>query len=166
MGLPNHIATILKMEDSDFCKVITGSKQTEQRAVKQGANVNFRSAPFSDQLTWKSKQHSGESNSATNKQSERSTNQNQASTSGGNQNQMKLSEAEYAYKKRNGLCYKCPEKWSKTHICRNKELQLLLVLEERIEDKQEEVFHDSHEDINEVVAEIMELSLYSFLGWS
>lgn len=28
------------------------------------------------------------------------------------------------------------------------------------------VFHDSAENVNEMVAEVMELSLYSFFGWS
>lgn len=33
---------------------------------------------------------------------------------------LKLSDAEYEYKKKHGLCFKCPESWSKTHICQNK----------------------------------------------
>ena len=43
------------------------------------------------------------------------------------QHQLKLSDAEYDYKKKNGLCYKCPGRWSKAHICKNKSLQVMVV---------------------------------------
>lgn len=107
VGLPNYIETILKMEDSNFCRMLTSNKQTEHRSMMQNTNVNFCPAPISNQLAWKNKQQAGESGGSVSKNGERNTHQNQAQTSGANQNQVKLSEAEYAYKKRNGLCYKC-----------------------------------------------------------
>lgn len=40
---------------------------------------------------------------------------------------LKLSDVEYNYKKKNGLCYKCPERWSKSHVCSDKTLQVMVV---------------------------------------
>lgn len=80
--------------------------------------------------------------------------------------QQKMSKEELAEKRRLGLCYKCNDKWSKTHLCPNQSLQVLTVVNgyemEVLDDLREEM---SDEDV-EFTGELMELSLNSFLGLS
>ena len=45
----------------------------------------------------------------------------------------KLTPAEYAKWRSEGLCYKCDEKWTGTHVCGRKELMVLVVHENEIE---------------------------------
>lgn len=42
--------------------------------------------------------------------------------------QQKLSKVELDEKRRLGLCYKCDDKWSKTHLCQNQSLQVLTLV--------------------------------------
>lgn len=77
---------------------------------------------------------------------------------------IKLSDAEYDYKRKNGLCFKCPERWSKTHVCKNKMLQVMVVAQDCELEIVEEEFHEACEGVEN--NEVMELSLHSFFGWS
>lgn len=70
---------------------------------------------------WKPKQQNGDSGQ---KQDEKAS---QTKTMEKQSQQLKLSDAEYDYKKKNGLCFKCPERWSKSHLCRNKSIQVMVV---------------------------------------
>ncbi|CAA7021556.1 unnamed protein product [Microthlaspi erraticum] len=79
--------------------------------------------------------------------------------------QIKLTEAEIAEKKRLGLCFKCPEKWSRTHLCPNKSLQVLTVVNGFDMKILDQNLIDVTEDYHvEEPALLMELSLNSFLG--
>lgn len=40
---------------------------------------------------------------------------------------IRLSDGELREKRSKGLCFKCDEKWSLSHVCRNRELRLILV---------------------------------------
>lgn len=84
------------------------------------------------------------------------------------QSRVRLPDAEYEYKKKNGLCFTCDEKWTRAHTnnCKNKHLQVMVVVQGNEVEIVEEEFHDSCEEISGTTTEIMELSLYSFLGWS
>lgn len=77
---------------------------------------------------------------------------------------LKLSDAEYDYKKKIGLCYKCRERWSKALFCRNKVLQIMVVSQGYEMELVEEEFFEAQEG-NESTERI-EMSLYSFFGWS
>lgn len=159
VGLPNFIAAVISMEDSDFCKLIAG-KASETKAVKQGKGVHFRSAAINQNAVRARVQgDTGQQNVKGEKQvGQRANNTNMT--------QYKLSELEYAAKKRTGTCYTCDEKWSKTHVCRNQELNVMVVLTDHGSECGDEMFHDTVEEVNEKVAEIMELFLYSFFGSS
>lgn len=159
VGLPNFIAAVLLMEGSDFCKMIAGRPQNESRSSKQGQSVSFRNAAVNSS-TWKTRNQNTTTDQQNQKEADKNKDQkqnNRATTP------YKLSEAEYAVKRREGLCYTCDEKWFKTHKCRNMELYVIVVLNE---EESNEEFHDSVEVMNERVAEVMELSLFSFFGRS
>uniref|UniRef100_A0A1J3DC48 Uncharacterized protein n=1 Tax=Noccaea caerulescens TaxID=107243 RepID=A0A1J3DC48_NOCCA len=77
---------------------------------------------------------------------------------------LKLSPAEIAEKRRLGLCYKCPEKWSRGHQCHNMMLQVFTVINEEEVEISDEDWMDGFEEMIETSPELMELSLFSFLG--
>lgn len=52
------------------------------------------------------------------------------------ENTRKLSDREFQDRKSKGLCYRCDEKWRIGHICKKKELSVLIVAEEE-EDESE-----------------------------
>lgn len=155
--LPDHIETILKMEDSEFCRLLAAGKSQEQRGGRYSSNsTNKTSATYI--APWKPKQTTVDSGQ---KQVEK---QGQPKVNEKNNNPIKLSDTEYDYKRRNGLCFKCPEKWSKTHLCKNKTLQVMVVCQDMDMELIEEEFHKAYDGGE--VTEIMELSLQSFLGQS
>lgn len=59
------------------------------------------------------------------------------------------------------MCYKCNDKWSKTHLCPNQSLQVLIMVNgfeiEFLDSRRGEIEEDTG-------GELMELSLNSFLG--
>ena len=137
VGLPNFIAAVISMEDSDFCKMIAG-KASETKVVKQGQRVTFRNAAI-HQNAWSGRAQ-GNDMGQMNGRSDKQTGLKQNNT---NMIPYKLPEAEYAAKKRNGTCYMCDDKWSKTHVFRNKELHVMVVLSDHIMEGGEEEFHDA-----------------------
>ncbi|KAL2455358.1 RNA-directed DNA polymerase [Abeliophyllum distichum] len=79
----------------------------------------------------------------------------------------RLSEAELQAKKEKGLCFKCDEKYTIGHRCKNKELQVLLVQEEgESYPNEEEIGEDYLGPTLETaeVGEVVELSLNSVVG--
>ena len=123
--LPDHIEAIIKMEDSEFCRMFAAAKGLENKGGKQSSSSWQRSASLGGSSNWKRRPALPE---ATPKQSDRQRQQ-KGSEKGGPP--IKLSDAEYEHKKRNGFCYKCPERWSKTHVCKNKQLQVMVVTKGR-----------------------------------
>lgn len=87
-------------------------------------------------------------------------------TGDNHQGPVKLSDTDYDYKKKNTLCFKCPERWSRTHICRYKQLQFFIVSQGTEIYLMEDEFQYAEEHITKTTTEIIELSLYSFMGWS
>lgn len=140
------------MEDSEFCKMFALLKEQENKSGKQSGKPSTR---YGSQF-WKPKQQTFDSGQ---KQEDK-----QGQTKIVEKQPLKLSDAEYDYKRKNGLCFKCPERWSKAHVCKNKSLQVMVVNQGcEMELVEEEFFEASEGDER---TEIMELSLYSFLGWS
>lgn len=154
--LPDHIEAVIKMEDSEFCRLVAANKPTENRVMKQGVNTQFRTVQTTVNQPWKSRQPSVE-----------------AGIKPGNQKPhdkplfpLKLSDEEYEFKKKNGICFKCPEKWSQTHQCRNKQLQVMIVYQGMELELNEEEFQDASKHLQETTTEVIELSLHSFMGRS
>ncbi|KAG2311911.1 hypothetical protein Bca52824_023468 [Brassica carinata] len=150
--LPDHIEAVMKMEDSEFCKMFALLKEQESKSGKQSSKPPIR---YGSQF-WKPKQQTLESGQ---RQEDK-----QGQTKLTEKQPLKLSDAEYDYKRKNGLCFKCPERWSKTHVCKNKSLQVMVVNQGCEMELVEEEFFEACE--GDERTEIMELSLYSFLGWS
>ncbi|CAA7061595.1 unnamed protein product [Microthlaspi erraticum] len=77
---------------------------------------------------------------------------------------LKLSPAEIAEKRRLGLCYKCPEKWSRGHQCQNMMLQVFTLIDDDFVEITDEDWMDGFEEKTETSPVLMELSLCSYLG--
>lgn len=146
------------MEDSDFFKMFRG-KPLENRTLKQSQGITFRNAPL-NQAVWKNGSQTNDTGQLSTKvgDKQRGNRHNNTYTI-----PYKLSEAESAAKRRDDICYTCDEKWSKAHNCCNRKVYVIVVLKE---DEMDEEFHDSVEDVNDMVVEVMELSLFSFFGRS
>lgn len=156
--LPDHIEMILKMEDNDFCKLLATMKSQEQKSGRLSSNTTSKVAsPYTAQ-SWKPKQPSADTGQ---KQGDKPT---QTRMNEKNGPPIKLSDAEYEYKKKNVLCFKCPERWSKTHTCKNKQLQVMVVAQDCELEIVDEEFHEASEGVEST--EVIELSLHSFMGWS
>lgn len=104
------------------------------------------------------------SNSSPNRQDGRNPN-----TFGGNRPKtapIKLTAVEIAKRKADGLCFWCPERFHSKHLCPNKELRLLVVLEDGNEIEWTEEDHVKTETTAQAVTEMAELSLNSLVGIS
>lgn len=154
--LPDHIEAVIKMEDSEFCRLLAASKPQENKVVKQGVNTQFRTVQTSINQPWKNKQTTTEVGSKPGLQKQ------QDKPLG----PLKLSDEEYEWKKKNGICFKCPEKWSRAHLCKNKQLQVMIVYQGLELELKDEEFQDASDQLQETTTEVIELSLHSFMGWS
>lgn len=72
----------------------------------------------------------------------------------------RLTESEYQEKKAKGLCFKCDEKWEANHMCKKKELSVLLAEENDSGGALEEDVEAAVEEESERNAN-PEVSLYS-----
>ncbi|KAL2469553.1 Ty3-gypsy retrotransposon protein [Abeliophyllum distichum] len=76
----------------------------------------------------------------------------------------RLSEAELQLKKEKGLCFRCDEKYTVGHRCKNKELQVLLVQEGDEWEVEEGIEGEASTEEGNEVGEVVELSLNSVVG--
>lgn len=53
-----------------------------------------------------------------------------------NQPWKRLSEAEWKSKRDKGLCFRCDEKYTIGHKCKNKELQVMMIYDEEVEEEE------------------------------
>lgn len=151
VGLPNHIAAVVAMEDSEFCRMLAATTTVTTVAPKQGASTSstsFRSAAIHNTGQWKKQQSETGKPPPT-----------------GVKPPLKLSDAEYEFKKKNKICFTCDEKWSRSHNCKNRELKVMVTRGMELEVMDGE-FLDYVEDLSELTTEGVELSLYAFLGMS
>ncbi|XP_033137014.1 uncharacterized protein LOC117128518 [Brassica rapa] len=154
--LSDYIETVLKMEDSEFCKLFASVKGQENRVNKQSSSSTFRSLPSSAQ------------NSVNKPKLFEQAARQSAPSLNPKQGRVKLSDAEFEHKKKNGICFSCDEKWSRAHsnTCKNKNLQVMVVVQGSEVELVDEEFHDSCEELFGTTTEICELTLYSYMGWS
>ena len=156
--LSDHIQAVIKMEDSEFCRLFSSAKGQEKRFVKSTTSPFFKPLATPTNQAWNNKQ----------KQLDPSVKQSTQAVVLKGQNRVKLSDAEFEHKKKNGICFSCDEKWTRSHnnICKNKHLQIMVVAQGCEVELIEEEFHDSCEELQGTTTEVMEMSLYSYMGWS
>lgn len=135
--LPKHIEAILKMEDSEFCRLLTVMKSQDQKSERQISNSTSKPSSTYVSQSWKPKQMNADTGQ---KQVQK---QAQPRVNEKSNHPIKLSYAKYDYKRKNGLCFKCPERWSKTHLCKNKQLQVMVAAQDCELELIEEEFHEA-----------------------
>ncbi|CAA7022296.1 unnamed protein product [Microthlaspi erraticum] len=173
-GLSALFSMVISMEDSIFCKFMAEVANPFRRS---GLSFPLRSASqYNSQRNWStsSSTDSPKPSIQNNEPSEASKTQSQNAKppwkNNGGRNysgMLKLSPAEIAEKRRLGLYYKCPEKWSREHqnTCHNIMLQVFTVVNEEEVEIVEEDWNEGLENEMEVVKPgSIQLSLFSFLG--
>ena len=156
--LSDHIQAVIKMEDSEFCRLFSGGKVHENRQGKQTTSSGFKSLVTPTNQAWTNKA----------KQQEPVAKTTIPAVNTKTQGRVKLSDAEYEHKKKNGICFSCDEKWTRAHYnnCKNRHLQVMVVAQGCEVELIDEEFHDSCEELQGTTTEVMEFSLHSFMGWS
>ncbi|XP_009113103.2 uncharacterized protein LOC103838420 isoform X1 [Brassica rapa] len=167
-GLENHIAAVLRMESSAFCKVV--SEATKKGAVtqpkpftnplKSSSGYNSQRSSSEAATKYNSGQQSNTSTAVTKKD------QSIQSSSTDTRPRMKYSKEELDRMRREFICFKCGANgWTRAHKCPNQELRILMVTN----GWELEVLDDQERDDIELTEssksrELMTLSLNSFLG--
>lgn len=100
LTLSDHIQAVLKMENSEFCRLFSSVKPQENRFTKQPTSSTFKSLPNSSNQAASSKVKQPDSGAKTATQTAPQR----------TQGRVKLSDAEYEHKKKNGICFSCDEK--------------------------------------------------------
>lgn len=76
-----------------------------------------------------------------------------------------LSEAEWKSKREKGLCFRCDEKYSIGHRCKNRELQVMMIYDEEMEEEVVEAeTGEGREEEAGQGSEVIELSMNSVVG--
>uniref|UniRef100_A0A1J3DVR2 Retrotransposon gag domain-containing protein n=1 Tax=Noccaea caerulescens TaxID=107243 RepID=A0A1J3DVR2_NOCCA len=137
-GLSALFSTVISMEDSIFCKSMAEAANPFR---KSGLSFPLRSASqYNSKRNWSTSSSSDSTKPAIQNSEQSELNKGQSQNAkppwknNGGKNysgMLKLSPAEIAEKRRLGLCFKCPEKWSRTHqnTCHNMTLQVFTVVE-------------------------------------
>jgi len=148
VDLDEMISSTYQMEDSVLYKVVCRERQAEKKdSFKTASTKSYASSKSSSGWTFKPQQP---------KQNE----------TGGQKPQLHLTEAHIAEKKRLGLCFTCDDKWSRQHVCPNRALQVLTVINGIEMEILDQSLIEVEEEVEDTEASMMELSLNSFLGLS
>ena len=84
---------------------------------------------------------------------------------GSNPNWKRLSEVEWKAKRDKGLCFRCDEKYTIGHKCKNRELQVMMIYDEEVEEEDGEGEQMREGDGEPILAsEHIELSMNSVVG--
>ena len=154
-GLQNFIAAVLRKETSAFCKLVGEKKAGSTPVQKSATGTTTRNqGPFIQKCgnQDRSKWAVGD-----NKQLEENMNHQRSAQRA----RLKYSDAELDGMRREGVCFKCGDKWSKIHasICPKRELCILTVingLEMELVDDMDDV------EAVEMLAERSELKTLSY----
>ena len=76
----------------------------------------------------------------------------------------RLSKSKSQARRAKGLCFKCDEKFTIGHQCKNRELRVLLVFDNEVEEEGQRMDEGQMEESHLEVAETVELSLNSVVG--
>lgn len=160
--LSHMIATVLQMEDGLMCKAMVPLIQYDNKRNKDHQYHPYRSNN-NQRLgtTWRTKLLLLNSGQTHEKQLVKFGTQQDSQWFAARKY---LSPAEYARKKKDGECYKCHQKYYHGHVCVNKELQVLTVIDGCEMELVEEEFFDTIEEESGKVTKLMELSFYTFFG--
>lgn len=160
--LPHMIATVLQMEDGLLCRRMMNVRQTSARGNQYHNFSSKLSSHNNTALTWKTKPLLIEAAPEGDKPQNKTQSQ---TTKPAERGRLHLSPAEYARRKRDGQCYKCDEKHFYGHVCANKQLQALTVIDGcEVELVEDEFFDTVEENQQGVVTECMSLSFNAFVG--
>ncbi|XP_056849743.1 transposon Tf2-1 polyprotein isoform X1 [Raphanus sativus] len=147
-GLRNHIAAVVKMESSMFCRLLAGKSQPEQSSTKNNSSWSRAKPSGGDQHLDKLKTAATEKLTAATVARPR----------------LDLTPEELAELKRLKLCFKCKAKWFKGHLCGNPILQVFTLINGS-EVELGECTQDEEEAIQDTTgSQLMQISLFSFLG--
>lgn len=114
------ISVALKMESSSIYRVVSRDMNQENRFPKSHFNNTPKiSSDSTNCIGWEMKTVSHEA----------STHVHRPLLTTSNRQQHKLTPAKLAEKRRLGLCYKCDDKWSKTHLYPKQSLHVLTVVD-------------------------------------
>ncbi|CAA7022526.1 unnamed protein product [Microthlaspi erraticum] len=158
-GLTNCFNAVIAMEGSAFCKSMAEAVNPFRRA---SSSLPLRGSTF-----YNAQRPGRNTSSDSVEKTSNPSNGKPPWRNGVGKNysgMIKLTPAEIAEKRHLGLCYKCPEKWSKTHECQNMLLQVFTVINDEEVEILEEDWSVGLEEIDNVDPVLMELSLYSYLG--
>ncbi|XP_048614707.1 uncharacterized protein LOC125587722 [Brassica napus] len=146
-GLENHIAAVLRMETSAFCKVVTAwgtryQNQSQPNALRSSSGCN-------SQRHWGKNDNkrihaTGATSGAGNHKKESNTNTTPSSV----RPRLKHSTEELDRMRKEFICFKCGANgWTRAHICPNKEMRILTV----INGLEMEVLEDDEKSEEEVI---------------
>lgn len=123
-GLSNFVAAVLRMETSTFCKVLSEAPKGDSSQQRVAVNSSARSGNT----------HNNHARFTSDKQKlltndSRSQKENSHPNISSQRPRQRHSYAELDQMRRNGIFFKCGDKWSKAHeaICPNKEFRILLL---------------------------------------
>lgn len=151
-GLSNFIAVVLKMESSTFCSVLSENPKGGSKLQNTGTNTAARTSSYhsNNQKAVAAEVKPQKENNAPSKPYQRP--------------RQRHSDAELDAMRRQGLCFKCGDKWSKTHqaICPKKEFRILTVMN----GFEVELMGSVEEELEEEVlsSELKTLSMNAYLG--
>ena len=148
-SLPEMVAVAMFMESSYLRKAM------KPDLVEIEPEHSRRSPQSTGVVTWKGKQVVSDTSKAPEKQG----------SSVAQRPQKHHSNADLDDMRRKGICFKCQGKWVRGHVCPQKELQILTVLDDYLVDVIQE--HIPIDELEVVPAgEVMELSYSSYMGLS
>ena len=148
-SLPEMVAVAMSMESSYLRKAM------KPDLVEIEPEHSRRSPQSKGVVTWKGKQVVSDTSKAPEKQG----------SSVAQRPQRHHSNADLDDMRRRGICFKCQGKWVRGHVCPQKELQILTVLDDYLVEVIQE--HIPIDELEVVPAgEVMELSYSSYMGLS
>ncbi|XP_033138269.1 uncharacterized protein LOC103844839 [Brassica rapa] len=163
-GLENHIAAVLRMETSAFCKVVSAGGNRYQNQSQ--SNALKSSSGYNSHRLWsgndKRNQTAGGVSGAENQKKDSTT----STTTANLRPRLKHSKEELDRMRKEFICFKCGANgWTRAHICPNKEMRILTV----VNGLEMEVLEEDENSEEEVIVyapakEMRILSLNSFVG--
>ncbi|KAF8116416.1 hypothetical protein N665_0018s0026 [Sinapis alba] len=160
-GLPNFIATVLRMETSTFSKVLSEGPKGDSRQQRDTSQYAGRYGGF----------YNNQSRMAFDKQrgalpDPNSQKENITPPKTFQRPRQRHSDAELDQMRREGICFKCGDKWSKVHEakCPNKEFRILTVLNGFEVELVEETEEETHKSFTISSTKFKTLSMDAFLG--
>lgn len=164
-GLENHIAAVLRMETSAFCKVVSDKSKSEEGSQQQSkSHVLKSSSGYNSHRHWTDnenrKGHTTPSASIQKKEGNTQTSSSEMRP------RMKHSKEELDRMRKEFICFRCGANgWTRAHKCPNKELRIITVVNGLEMEVIDEVDNEEEETIVYTPAQQLAiLSLNSFLG--